>query len=174
VGTQASFRKKKPSQTYRYDSSLSPALPWDAQNSNRELGEWLIGLIEEASRLEPPHEFPEPRQTTIAGRNFQVRGLRDAAAQLKALSRPFLDWAPNISRYEAPRRPARVISFTRRHPPPRGGHLAPPDGRKRKRSFSVRNHGERRRSAWRSGPAGKVSTNCWPGEHVSRTRPGTS
>jgi adenine-specific DNA-methyltransferase len=98
VGTQASFRKKKPSQTYRYDSSLSPALPWDAQNSNRELGEWLIGLIEEASRLEPPHEFPEPRQTTIAGRNFQVRGLRDAAAQLKALSRPFLDWAGKAER----------------------------------------------------------------------------
>src|ERR671919_255306 len=63
VGTQASFRKKKPPQTYRYDSSLSPALSWDGQNAARELGEWLIGLIEDASRLDPPHEFPEPRRT---------------------------------------------------------------------------------------------------------------
>ena len=29
VGTQAQFRKKKPPVTYRYDSSLSPALEWD-------------------------------------------------------------------------------------------------------------------------------------------------
>ena len=26
IGTQTQFRKKKPPQTYRYDSSLSPAL----------------------------------------------------------------------------------------------------------------------------------------------------
>src|SRR5579883_1426168 len=30
VGTQAQFKKKKPPVTYRYDSSLSPALEWDA------------------------------------------------------------------------------------------------------------------------------------------------
>mgnify|MGYP001572258418 CR=1 FL=1 len=35
VGTQASFRKKKPHKTYRYDSSLSPALDWDGQNPAR-------------------------------------------------------------------------------------------------------------------------------------------
>ena len=29
VGTQAQFKKKKPPKTYRYDSSLSPALEWD-------------------------------------------------------------------------------------------------------------------------------------------------
>jgi adenine-specific DNA-methyltransferase len=98
VGTQASFRKKKPPQTYRYDSSLSPALAWDGQNAAREVGEWLIGLIEEAARLDPPHEFAEPRRTTVAGRPFEVRGLRDAAAQLRALSRPFLDWAGKAER----------------------------------------------------------------------------
>ena len=32
VGTQPQFRKKKPPATYRYDSSLSPALDWDGQN----------------------------------------------------------------------------------------------------------------------------------------------
>jgi adenine-specific DNA-methyltransferase len=98
VGTRASFRKKKPPQTYRYDSSLSPTLSWDGQNSSRELGEWLIGRIEEASRLKTPHEFAEPRRTTIAGRTFEVRGLRDAAAQLRALSKPFLDWAGKAER----------------------------------------------------------------------------
>jgi adenine-specific DNA-methyltransferase len=98
VGTQASFRRKKAPQTYRYDSSLSPALAWDGQNASRELGEWLIGLIEEASRLDPPQEFSQPRRTSVAGRAFEVRSLRDAVAQLKAASHPFLDWAGKAER----------------------------------------------------------------------------
>ncbi len=32
VGTQAQFTKRKAPKTYRYDSSLSPALDWDGQN----------------------------------------------------------------------------------------------------------------------------------------------
>ncbi len=39
VGTQAQFKKKKPPVTYRYDSSLSPALDWDGQNGTRDIGE---------------------------------------------------------------------------------------------------------------------------------------
>ena len=46
VGTQAQFQKKKPPKTYRYDSSLSPALDWDAKNSAREQGETLIAQLE--------------------------------------------------------------------------------------------------------------------------------
>src|SRR6266478_4673908 len=42
VGTQAQFKKKKPPQAYRYDSSLSPVLEWDGQNPAREQGEALI------------------------------------------------------------------------------------------------------------------------------------
>ena len=38
VGTQAQFKKKKPPKTYRYDSSLSPALDWDGQNSGARAG----------------------------------------------------------------------------------------------------------------------------------------
>ena len=57
VGTQAQFQKKKPPRTYRYDSSLSPALEWDGNNASRELGEWLIAQIEEAAALDPPHRF---------------------------------------------------------------------------------------------------------------------
>ena len=45
VGTQAQFNKKKPPVTYRYDSSLSPVLEWDGQNSAREKGEELIARI---------------------------------------------------------------------------------------------------------------------------------
>ena len=47
IGTQPQFRKKKPPQRYRYDSSLSPSMEWDGQNSAREQGEWLIAMIEE-------------------------------------------------------------------------------------------------------------------------------
>jgi len=42
VGTQAQFKKKKPPQTYRYDSSLSPSMEWDGENPSRETGEALL------------------------------------------------------------------------------------------------------------------------------------
>lgn len=57
VGTQPQFRKRKPPVTYRYDTSLSPSLEWDGENGVRERGEWLLALIDETSRLPPPHEF---------------------------------------------------------------------------------------------------------------------
>jgi adenine-specific DNA-methyltransferase len=77
VGTQAQFRKKKPPQRYRYDSSLSPALDWDGQNSAREQGEALVKQILDAESLEQAKE---------------------AAARLKALSKPFLNWAGKAER----------------------------------------------------------------------------
>jgi hypothetical protein len=77
VGTQPQFTKRKPPKTYRYDSSLAPALDWDGQNGARELGEWLIAQIEEASRLAPPHVFPEPRRRG----DTEVTGLADAVAR---------------------------------------------------------------------------------------------
>ena len=45
VGTQAAFKKKKPPVTYRYDSSLSPALDWDGQNPAREQGEAILAEL---------------------------------------------------------------------------------------------------------------------------------
>src|SRR5438552_8976480 len=77
VGTQAQFKKKRPPKTYRYDSSLSPELNWDGQNSAREQGEALIGQILDAESLEQAKE---------------------AATQLKALSKPFLNWAGKAER----------------------------------------------------------------------------
>jgi len=77
VGTQAQFRKKKAPQIYRYDSSLSPALDWDGQNPAREQGEALIRQVLEARTLQEA---------------------KTAAEKLKALSKPFLDWAGKAER----------------------------------------------------------------------------
>ncbi len=100
VGTQPQFKKKKPPATYRYDSSLSPALDWDGQNPARDTGEWLIALIERAAALPPPHEFEKPRELKQGDGQVvaTVRGLGDAVDQLKRLGKPFLDWAGKAER----------------------------------------------------------------------------
>src|SRR5207247_7990945 len=77
VGTQAQFKKKLPPKKYRYDDSLSPALEWDGQNPAREQGEALILRALEAKTLEEA---------------------KAAAAKLKAISRPFLNWAGKAER----------------------------------------------------------------------------
>ena len=42
IGAQAHFNKAKSPATYRFDSSLSPAMEWDGQNPARERAEALI------------------------------------------------------------------------------------------------------------------------------------
>jgi adenine-specific DNA-methyltransferase len=100
VGTQAQFKKRKPPKTYRYDTSLDPALSWDGGNGSRALGEWLLARIVEASRLPSPHRFPEPQRLTGAdGKTLAtVRSLEDAVEQLKAIERPFLNWSGKAER----------------------------------------------------------------------------
>lgn len=100
VGTQARFTKKQPPKTYRYDSSLSPALDYDGQNHARELGEWLLKQIEDASRLPAPHTFKEKREFKTADGKVAcwIAGLQDAVAALKSLSKPFLNWAGKAER----------------------------------------------------------------------------
>ena len=100
MGTQPQFKKKKPPATYRYDSSLSPALDWDSQNPARDTGEWLLALIERAASLPPPHEFDKPRELKRGDGQVvaTVRGMRDAVDQLKRLGKPFLDWAGKAER----------------------------------------------------------------------------
>src|SRR5271157_729472 len=99
VGTQAAFKKKKPSVTYCYDSSLSPALDWDGQNPAREQGEQILAELSEGvahlrAVLEDPELEPElrGRLSTISSRFFML------AEQLKAMSRPFLNWAGKAER----------------------------------------------------------------------------
>lgn len=82
IGVQPQFKKKKPPVKYRYDSSLSPALQWDEKPA-RERGEALIREILEADSIEKA---------------------KAAASGLKALSKPFLDWA---GKAEHARKPSR-------------------------------------------------------------------
>src|SRR6266550_3213546 len=77
VGTQAQFKKKLPPKKYRYDDSLSPALEWDGQNPARERGEALVRQVLESKSLEEA---------------------KDAASKLKAMSKPFLNWAGKAER----------------------------------------------------------------------------
>ena len=100
IGTQAQFKKKKPPITYRYDSSLSPELNWDAQNPAREAGEFLIKCIDEASKLEPPHLFNEPKifDDNTGKYRLAISGLNDAVEHLKRLSQPFLNWTGKAER----------------------------------------------------------------------------
>jgi adenine-specific DNA-methyltransferase len=98
IGTQAQLKKRKPPTTYRYDSSPSPALDWDGQNASGELGEWLLGQIGHASKLDAPHLFEEPR---VFG-GIQVAGLRSAADRLTAPGNPFLDSAGKAERLSGP------------------------------------------------------------------------
>jgi adenine-specific DNA-methyltransferase len=100
VGTQANFRKKKPPATYRYDSSLSPALDWDGQNGARELGEWLLGLIDEAAALPAPHKFETSREFQSADGRVAVTisSLTEAVNALKRIGKPFLTWAGKAER----------------------------------------------------------------------------
>jgi adenine-specific DNA-methyltransferase len=100
VGTQAQFKKRKPPKTYRYDTSLDPALSWDEGDGGRGLGEWLLARISEAAKLPAPHRFPEPQRLTGAdGRALaMVHSLDEAIDQLKAVERPFLNWAGKAER----------------------------------------------------------------------------
>jgi len=77
VGTQAQFKKKLLPKSYKYDSSLSPAMEWDGKNPAREQGEALVRQVLEAESLEQA---------------------KAAASKLKAISKPFLDWAGKAER----------------------------------------------------------------------------
>jgi adenine-specific DNA-methyltransferase len=99
VGTQAQFKKKKPPVTYRYDSSLSPALDWDGQNSAREVGERQLSVIEEklsAVRRQLSMEKPSTADLKVAAASLIQA--EEATHVLKAMSKPFLNWAGKAER----------------------------------------------------------------------------
>ncbi len=100
VGVQSRFRRRKPPAKYAYDASLAPTMQWDAGNPARERGEALIASIEAAAqRLAAATEALEREQAQA--------DLREATAALKALSRPFLEWAGKAERlsFEVPTLP---------------------------------------------------------------------
>ena len=99
IGAAPRFAAKAAPATYRYDSSLAPALEWDS-NPAREIGCFLLRCIEDAAGLPAPHEFPAPRELTGAdGAALPcIGGLQDAVAALKRLQEPLLNWTGKAER----------------------------------------------------------------------------
>ncbi|MAE71781.1 MAG: site-specific DNA-methyltransferase, partial [Gemmatimonadetes bacterium] len=118
VGAQPQFKKKRPPVSYRYDSSLSPALEWDGQNPAREQAEQHIRGILDAfaagrGRLRPLiAELRDAGQDRLAN---ELEGLIEgdlatgekAAVALESLSTPFLNWSGKAERlsFEVPTLP---------------------------------------------------------------------
>ncbi len=99
VGTQAAFKKKKPPVTYRYDSSISPALDWDGQNPARERGEAILANL--GQQLAQIRAALEERGLDPALRDRLSTAAANCASmidQLKAMSGPFLNWAGKAER----------------------------------------------------------------------------
>jgi adenine-specific DNA-methyltransferase len=119
VGTQAQFRKKKPPQKYKYDSSLSPELQWDGGNPGREEGEQKIATaldelaqvrkkISEANIEKLIAENPDlSREALLKLLGENLDEAQEALRELKAMSGPFLNWAGKAERlsFEVPTLP---------------------------------------------------------------------
>lgn len=95
VGTQAEFKKKLPPKKYRYDDSLSPVLEWDGQNPARELGEARIAKaeVELADARKKLNGKPETKDAAA-----HVAAAQKVVGELKAMSKPFLNWAGKAER----------------------------------------------------------------------------
>lgn len=97
VGVQDQFNTRKPPKTYRYDSSLDPALSWD-ESRDRDLAEWLLGLVQRCATEGEAAVFTAPQ--VWAGGGVQVQSLKAAADLLQALSQPFLNWTGKAERHQ--------------------------------------------------------------------------
>ena len=111
IGIQPQFRKKKPAAAYRYDSSLAPSLEWDGQNPGREQGEAKIAALEkQVACLSAILDSAGDELLSEEGRDSAHRELANARqqlAELRALSKPFLNWAGKAERlsFEVPTLP---------------------------------------------------------------------
>ncbi len=95
VGTQAQFKKKMPPKKYRYDDSLSPVLEWDGQNPARERGEARIAKAEAELTEARTKLNGKPETKEAAG---HVVAAQKAIGELKAMSKPFLNWSGKAER----------------------------------------------------------------------------
>src|SRR5271169_5517717 len=95
VGTQAQFKKKLPPKKYRYDDSLSPVLEWDGQNPARERGEARIAKAETelAEARKKLNGRLEAKEVAV-----HISAAQKAVSELKAMSKPFLNWAGKAER----------------------------------------------------------------------------
>ena len=102
VGTQAQFRKKKKPATWRYDPSLSPALDWDGENPARERAEAKIAALQERI-VRLAATIGEANADSISNGDLddarkELTTARAEVDELKALSKPFLNWAGKAER----------------------------------------------------------------------------
>lgn len=97
AGVQDQFQAKKPPKVYRYDSSLDPALSWD-ERRERDLGEWLLGLIVRAAKEGEAAVFAQPQVWNGGG--VRVSSMVDAAQMLLQIGKPYLNWAGKAERHE--------------------------------------------------------------------------
>ena len=97
AGVQDQFQAARAPKTYRYDSSLDPALSWDEQRE-RDLGEWLLGLIVCAGKEGESAVFGEPQEWK--GDAVRVTSIAEAARLLQEISSPYLNWAGKAERRE--------------------------------------------------------------------------
>lgn len=99
VGVQPRFKKRKPPAKYQYDASLAPELQWDGQNPARERGEALIAEIDAASKTLATSDN--------SARSALIARIEVAIRELKALSKPFLNWTGKAERlsFEVPTLP---------------------------------------------------------------------
>ncbi len=95
IGTQAQFKKKLPPKKYRYDDSLSPVLEWDGQNPARERGEARLAKAEAELTEARKKLNGKPETKEAAG---HVAAAQKAIGELKAMSKPFLNWAGKAER----------------------------------------------------------------------------
>ena len=124
IGAAPRFRAKAPPVTYRYDSSLAPALDWNT-NPARETAAFLL----RCSRTPQPYRrrtIPEPRELKGAdgAALLRVGGLQDAVATLKRMQTPFLNWAGKAERQTSRCRRCRcscMSGFPRGDPRDAGG-----------------------------------------------------
>jgi len=98
VGTQAQFKKTKPARKYRYDDSLSPSLEWDGQNSARERADMRIARAEQElsqafRKLELSTELESLEEAKA-----HLTSAQQAVRELKAMGKPFLNWAGKAER----------------------------------------------------------------------------
>jgi adenine-specific DNA-methyltransferase len=97
VGVQEQFSARKPPKNYRYDSSLDPTLSWD-ESRDRELAEWVLGLIAAAAGKGDEAVFASPQVWNGGG--VRIESTASAIDLLKRLSKPFLNWAGKAERHQ--------------------------------------------------------------------------
>jgi adenine-specific DNA-methyltransferase len=95
VSVQPEFEARKSTRTCRYDSSLDPALAWD-ENRERDLAEWLLGLIEHAG--EEGEDTVFATEQVWKGGGVRVSSVKGCINRLKDLTKPYLNWAGKAER----------------------------------------------------------------------------